>query len=139
MDSPPSKEMVEVIIYCRNTWLSLALGFDAIYHHVVWRHSNVNPRGRVFLMYLGTTELESLVEGYGPTFLIDRTQEIIDHNLHSRELVREVYGRRMSPEPLLFYRRHILCSLLGEREERGENRNECSTYWVSLQSGVIKG
>jgi hypothetical protein len=126
-----SKEMVEVINYCKEKQLGLVLRCDANSHHDERESSDINPRGRVMLVYMGTMDLVLLNQGDNPTFLTKRKQMGIDSTLCSRELMREVCGWRVSLEPLLSDYRHILLSLAREEEERANYRNPQTACWAS--------
>jgi hypothetical protein len=73
-DPPPSTETGEIP---PGKQLGLVLGCDANSLFDVWGSSDVNPRGRALLEYLGCTDLNFLSKGDQPPFLTETQQDVI--------------------------------------------------------------
>jgi hypothetical protein len=73
--------------------------------------------GRALLEYLDTFNSELLYQGKELSFLTDSRQETVNHTLCSTGLVSDVYGWRVSLEPLLLDQRHIHFSHVKGQEQ----------------------
>ena len=130
-DSHPTRELVELVEYCRDRGLPLIVGCDANAHHLVWGSTDTNSRGTCLLEYLNTTDLEILNRGSTPTFVTSRRQEVIDLTLGTFQLVSDVKNWRVSDEPSLSDHRHILFTLdLMHDVGPSSFRNPRTTDWL---------
>ena len=110
-EDPPTRELVELIDYCRVSGLPVIIGCDANAHHTVWGSTDTNSRGTSFLEYLNTTDLEILNQGTTPTFVTSRRQEVIDLTLGTFSIVSKVRDWKVSDEPSLSDHRRIIFKL----------------------------
>jgi hypothetical protein len=96
-DPLQSREMVEVISFCKEKKLDLVVGL-MLTPIMSWGSSDVNPRGRDLLEHMGTMDLELLNQGDQPTILTERLHEAIVLILCSNKLARYVCRWRVLPE-----------------------------------------
>ncbi|MEZ4720253.1 MAG: endonuclease/exonuclease/phosphatase family protein, partial [Flavobacteriales bacterium] len=75
---PPSKELTDIVEYCKVRKLPLIVGCDANSHHTVWGSTDINKRGEHLLEYLLTENLDILNAGTEPTFVNRVREEVID-------------------------------------------------------------
>ena len=68
-DPPPSRELEELVRYCKNENLCFIVGCDSNAHHTVWGSSNCNGRGESLYEILNTTNLEIINQGKEPNFV----------------------------------------------------------------------
>jgi hypothetical protein len=98
----------EVINYCREANLALVLEFDANFHHVMWKSSDVSSRGRhcwsTWVLWITTL----------------RTGAYLPHWKKARNYSSGTWGpcTLKLPVLLLFKHRYNLFSLVGKQEER---------------------
>ena len=69
-ETPPSKELEQLVHYCNVKNLPLIIGADTNAHHFWWGSKNCNQRGFTFTEYLATTDLEVANQGNVPTFCV---------------------------------------------------------------------
>jgi hypothetical protein len=99
-ETAPSTKTAEAINCLKERRMAAVLECDAISHHVVCGRSNVNLRGRAFLEYLESTDLEMLNQGAEPPSLSDTRREIY-LTLRSSEQASGIHGWSVSPEQSL--------------------------------------
>ena len=70
--SPPSKELENLIQYCYAKGLPLIIGADTNAHHFCWGTGSkeCNHRGYILSEYLASTDLSVINQGYEPTFCV---------------------------------------------------------------------
>ncbi|XP_029054193.1 uncharacterized protein LOC114881543 [Osmia bicornis bicornis] len=128
---PPTRELRELVDYCKVNGLQLLIGCHANAHHIVWGSSNINRRGEALLEFLSTTDLEILNRGSSPTFVTSRRQEVLDITLGSKKVVQAIQDWRMDDEATLSDHRLITFKLTTESDLRasGTYRNPRVTCW----------
>jgi len=107
-DLPTSKELADLVEYCKEQKHPLLVGCDTNAHHICWGSSNTNRRGEALLEYLITTDLDILNTGISPTFVVSNRQEVIDISLASNDLAQEIINWKVTDEESLSDHRHIL-------------------------------
>jgi hypothetical protein len=134
-DTPPSKELEDLVHYCEKENLSLVVGCDSSAHHSVWGSTNYNSRGEALFEFLNSTNLEILNWGNEPTFCSGGRSEVIDITLGSLRLLECIIGWEVSSEPSLSDHRHILFTLRGSVLAR-LIRNPRGTNWSSFKEDL---
>ncbi|XP_057329823.1 uncharacterized protein LOC130670435 [Microplitis mediator] len=135
----PTKEVTDLVEYCRSEGLPLLIGCDVNAHHTVWSSSDINERGSTLLEYLSTTCLEILNVGSRPTFVTSWRQEVIDITLGSNKIAQSVTNWRVSEEDSLSDHRRIHFSLEGSRNggTGGTYRNRKATDWLIYKKELV--
>jgi hypothetical protein len=98
-DSPPTRELEELMRHCEREKLYLVVGCDSNAHHTVWGSTNCNGRGEALIDFLSSTNLEIFNQGNEPIFCSGGRQEVIDITLGSRGLLESITGWGVSSEP----------------------------------------
>jgi hypothetical protein len=91
-DTPPSKEFKELMRYCENENLYLAVGCNSNAHNSVWGSTNCNSREKDLVEFLNSSKLEILHQGNEPTFCSGSRLEVIDITLGSFGLLESIIG-----------------------------------------------
>lgn len=89
-ESIPPEPLDRLIRHCQKDGLRLIVRCDSNSHHVVWRSTDVNDRGRRLLEYLVATDLEILNRGGESMFQTAIRSEVLDLTFCSRGLVDRV-------------------------------------------------
>lgn len=126
---PPSREMENLIEFCRLNGLAAILGCDANSHNLIWGSTDTNARGQSLLDYLVTTDLEILNVGHEPTFVVPHRQQVIDISLASHTISQEIGGWHVSSEVSLSDHRYIKFKLQVDPVPMAQYRNPRSTDW----------
>jgi hypothetical protein len=124
---PPSKDLEDLMRYCKTKNLYLVVGCNSNAHHSVWGSTNCNSRGEALVEFLNSTRLEILNQGNELTFCSGGRLEVIDITLGSLRHLDITIEWEVSSEPSLSDHRHILFILRGPflacliRNPRGTN------------------
>jgi hypothetical protein len=129
-DPPPSKELEELVRYCKEH-LHLITGCESNAHHAAWGSANCNGRGEALVEFLDASGLEILNRGNKPTFCNGYRSEVTDITLGSFGLL-DNENWEVSMEPSLSDHQHILFTLWGSLSVR-LSRNPRGTDWGSFQ------
>ena len=108
-EPPPSKELEELVHYCKSENLYLVMGCDSKAHHTAWGSTNCNDTGVALVEFLNTMNLEILNQDNDPTFCSGNRLEVIEITLGSFGLLGRVKSWEVSSEPSV--RPDIFCSL----------------------------
>jgi hypothetical protein len=130
-DSPPSKELEELVRYCEEH-LHLIVGCDSNAHHAAWGGTDCNSRGEALMEFLDASGLEILNRGNEPAFCNGHRTEVINITLRSFGLLENIENWEVSMEPSLSDHRHILFALRGSLPAR-LSRNPRGTKWDSFR------
>ena len=126
-DSPPSREIEELVRYCENENLRLIMGCDSKANHIAWGSTNCNGRREDLLEFLNSSNLEILNRGNESTSCNASRQEVIHITLGKYRLLESINCWVVSQEPSLSDHRHIPFTLRGSipvlwiRNPRGTN------------------
>jgi len=135
-DLPPSKELADLVEYCKDRELPLLDGCYTNAHHICWGSSDINRRGEALLEYLITTDLDILNTGNSPTFIVSNRQEVIDISLASNDLIQEIINWKVTDEESLSDHRHIHFSLQSDRPQIPAWHNPRTTRWDSYKEDL---
>jgi hypothetical protein len=69
-ETPPSKEMRDIINYWYSKKKQLILGYDANAYHILLGSTDTNPRGEAIMEYLVSLNLDILHQGNEPTSVV---------------------------------------------------------------------
>jgi hypothetical protein len=69
-ESPPIKEMRDVIDYCYSRKQQLVLGCDTSAQTILWGSTDTNRRGEALMEYLVNSNLNILNRGNEPIFVV---------------------------------------------------------------------
>jgi hypothetical protein len=125
---PPTKELEDLVHYCKEANLYLIIGCDSNAHHSAWGSTNCNDRGEALVEFLGASNLDILNWGNEPTFCNGHRLEVIDITLGSFGLLESIMSWEVFSEPSLSDHRHILFTLWGSAPVR-LIRNPRGTNW----------
>jgi len=132
--SPPSKELEDLIHYCYVKGLPLIIGADTNAHHFWWGSKECNHRGYTLREYLATTDLSVINQGCEPTFCVGNKQTVIDVTLASRCIMSEIFDWHAVPEDSVSDHRKISFALQQDRRTSIKRRNVRKTNWDTYQS-----
>ncbi|XP_076546677.1 uncharacterized protein LOC143305759 [Osmia lignaria lignaria] len=132
---PPTRELRELVDYCKAKGLQLLVGCKANEHYIVCDSSNINNRGEAQLEYLSTTDLEILNRGSSSTFVTSRRQEVLDITLGSMKTAQAIQDWRVNDEATLPSHRLIMFKLTTETylSVTETYRNPRSTLWFQYR------
>ncbi|XP_029054595.1 uncharacterized protein LOC114881878 [Osmia bicornis bicornis] len=135
---PPTRELRELVDYCKVRGLQLVIGCDANAHHIVWDSSDINKRGEALLEYLAITDLEILNRGSSPTFVTSRRQEVLDITLGSAKADQAIRAWRVEYEATLSDHRLITFKLMTDSDLRASEtyRNPRATCWPQYRESL---
>jgi hypothetical protein len=100
-DPHPTKELEDLVRYCKNENLYLVVGCNSKAHHSVWGSTNCNSRGEALMEFLNCTSLEILNRGNEPTFCSRGRLEVTDITLGSLRHLESILDWEVSSEPSL--------------------------------------
>ncbi|KAJ8909966.1 hypothetical protein NQ315_005973 [Exocentrus adspersus] len=132
--TPPPRQLMELVEWCKSNNLPLIVGYDANAHHTCWGSKDVNQRGQDLLEFLISSGLDILNRGTKPTFVTRNRQEVIDITSSNSWSSHLVTNWRVSSEVSMFDHRHILFNLeTGTVPVEREYRNPKLTVWSTYK------
>ncbi|KAJ8911899.1 hypothetical protein NQ315_012313 [Exocentrus adspersus] len=96
--TPPPRQLMELVEWCKSNNLPLIIGCDANAHHTCWGSKDVNQRGQDLLEFLISSGLDILNRGTKPTFVTRNRQEVIDITISNSWSSHLVTNWRVSSE-----------------------------------------
>jgi Reverse transcriptase (RNA-dependent DNA polymerase). len=138
-ESPPTRELRDLVAWCEKEKKQLIVGCDANSHHTVWGSSDVNDRGESLLDFLFSYNLEILNVGNEPTFVIKNRSEVIDITVGSGPICNNIARWHVSNEPSMSDHRHIHFEIITDynpqvRTYRDPKRTDWDSYRTELQA-----
>ncbi|KAJ8910213.1 hypothetical protein NQ315_014504 [Exocentrus adspersus] len=132
--TPPPRQLMELVEWCKSNNLPLIVGCDANAHHTCWGSKDVNQRGQDLLEFLISSGLDILNRGTKPTFVTRNRQEVIDITISNSWSSHLVTNWRVSSEVSMSDHRHILFNLeTGTVPVEREYRNPKLTVWSTYK------
>ncbi|KAJ8914241.1 hypothetical protein NQ315_003606 [Exocentrus adspersus] len=132
--TPPPRQLMELVEWCKSNNLPLIVGCDADAHHTCWGSKDVNQRGQDLLEFLISSGLDILNRGTKPTFVTRNRQEVIDITISNSWSSHLVTNWRVSSEVSMSDHRHILFNLeTGTVPVEREYRNPKLTVWSTYK------
>ncbi|KAJ8913284.1 hypothetical protein NQ315_010950 [Exocentrus adspersus] len=132
--TPPPRQLMELVEWCKSNNLPLIVGCDANAHHTCWGSKDVNQRGQDLLEFLISSGLDILNRGTKPTFVTRNRQEVIDITISNSWSSHLVTNWHVSSEVSMSDHRHILFNLeTGTVPEEREYRNPKLTVWSTYK------
>ena len=137
-DEPaPTKELINIVQYCKNAGLDLLIGCDANSHHCVWGSSDTNQRGIKLLEFICAEELQILNKGNRPTFINRVREEVIDITLCSQEIVTAISNWHVSQEASMSDHQTIELQLNADATPLIPFRNPRKTNWNLYEEKLV--
>ena len=81
----PSEKLGKLITYCTHNKYPLVIGADTNAHHTAWECKASNARGEKLVNYMANMGISWANEGYQPTFVTAKSEQIIDLTLISQD------------------------------------------------------
>ncbi|XP_070499431.1 uncharacterized protein [Chironomus tepperi] len=134
---PPSRNIVNLVEFCKKGGLNLIVGCDANAHNVVWGSSDTNKRGESLLDFLLIKELIVLNEGNEPTFSNSIREEVLDITFCNRVVCNMVRKWNVSSEPSLSDHRYITFEVMTCESDQEGFRNPRKTDWIGYKCSLI--
>lgn len=127
--TPPQKNVIKLVIHAKEKGLDLLLGCDANSRHIIWRSTDINPRGESLFNFIIDAELYILNKRAELTFL--KKTGSIRHHACTRGMVNLVVDLRVSSKgfqvPSKSDHRQIRSALGQIQKENKERRNPKKT------------
>ena len=142
IESPPPKEMVDIIDYAKNNNMPIIIGCDANAHHTIWGSSDINNRGEALLEYIYSVNLDIKNEGNTPTFITSNREEVLDITVCSLEISENINNWHVSKDDSLSDHQIIFYDFWCDRPDPITYRNPRDTdldLFESYVSGMILG
>ena len=137
-DEPaPTKELINIVRYCKNAGLDLLIGCDANSLHCVWGSSDTNQRGIKLLEFICAEELQILNKGNRPTFINRVREEVIDITLCSQEIVTAISNWHVSQEASMSDHQTIELQLNADATPLIPFRNPRKTNWNLYEEKLV--
>ncbi|KAJ8910203.1 hypothetical protein NQ315_014374 [Exocentrus adspersus] len=126
--TPPPRQLMELVEWCKSNNLPLIVGCDANAHHTCWGSKDD------LLEFLISSGLDILNRGTKPTFVTRNRQEVIDITISNSWSSHLVTNWRVSSEVSMSDHRHILFNLeTGTVPVEREYRNPKLTVWSTYK------
>ncbi|KAJ8916394.1 hypothetical protein NQ315_014604 [Exocentrus adspersus] len=137
--TPPPRQLMELVEWCKSNNLPLIVGCNANAHHTCWGSKDVNQREQDLLEFLISSGLDILNRGTKPTFVTRNRQEVIDITISNSWSSHLVTNWRVSSEVSMSDHRHILFNLeTGTVPEEREYRNPKLTVWSTYKDSLSR-
>jgi ribonuclease HI len=138
VDSPPNKNICELVESCRQSKLPLLIACDSNAHNIVWGSSDTNLRGIHVLDFIVEKDLLILNEGNEPTFLNSTRSEVLDLTICNKQLETKLRNWHVSEESTLSDHRYILYEIVSVAPLLTQTRNPRKTNWELFQKILEK-
>lgn len=133
----PPREVEDLVDYCGQRGLPLALGCDANARHLLWSSSDTNSRGKELLEFLNRAKLIFLNKGGKPTFQNCIREEVLDLTICSENFEKFIENWHVSSEDSLSDHNHILFNISESAKSKPVSfRNPRKCDWDSFQKSA---
>lgn len=128
-DMPPTKEVRELVAFCRRKNFHLIVGCDANSHHTAWGSTDINQRGESLFNFLLGEGLMVNNLGSEPTFVTKNQRQVLDLTISSNYLSTKISKWMVSSEPSCSDHRIIQFEIAAGEKHVVKYRDQKCTDW----------
>jgi ribonuclease HI len=122
-ESPPSRNLQNLIAFCKYNNLQLIIGCDANAHHTIWGSTDINSRGEQVLEFVVKNDLTVANVGNKPTFANQIRHEVLDLTFATKIVGLNIRNWHVSDEPSLSDHFYIFFNLVASAKQKITFRN----------------